>query len=896
MKKIFKLFIILICILTIVGCEMNFGGGSNSNPLKNCTFSNATFEYDGEVKSIEVGNLPSGATVVYTNNEQTEVGRYDVTAVVSKEGYESVTYNAVLIITAKDYFKGITFPSASFDYDGEKHAIYALNVPDEVEVVYENNEQSNTGEYVAKAILTDKFGNTKVLNAQLTINRSPSTITVEDNQTFVIVDSNGICVNATVDNDEQVVKFEAVDEIKGPGIYKVKVYVNASKNYAASSKIVNVQVKTNVLDVEFEDKTFVYDGTEKTIKLVGESLEGYSVEYHNNVQTEPGRHQVKAIVKNNTTNEVFNVYGYLVIERADSADFDALMDELFIAIFAGDQMSINFFFVNPEDYGLEHYEASLSHANYDDYDLGIEELQTILDELYKFDYNTLSPEQQTSYDIVNNYFSYLTKITLEMQYMTNGYLGSYLGYQANLPLELAEYKFRNETDIQDFIKYLETSEEAFESYYQFSVDQNKYGYGLTNTAIDNVVSQCQKFIEQKENHYLVDIFNDKIDKIDFELSEELVAAYKAQCEKAVKEDLCNAYQYIMENLPKLKDADVVEGGLYHYGEEGLNYYELEFQNIVGYYDVTIEEAIAYVDAKLAVVSKQVNDLVAQFRSMNQMQQAEFLKAVNYGMPYFTDLDPDGIVKLFQDLASDYVPDLGIMPEISIKYVYESLEENFSPAAYFVSPLDETKFESIYLNGKYTDDINYIFTTLAHEGYPGHLYQNVYAKQLDISNVRKVLRCQGYMEGWATYMEFNAYNWVTNYTSKTLKLALEYLKLNDLLNGLATCRVDLGIHGQGWFAQDIADFMSDVFGSEFTAGDMQDIYDQIVEIPTNSSMYFYSYSKLQDMHDNAKEELEMIFDEVEFNKVILDCGAAPLEIVEEAVEQYIEEQKYIHGLK
>lgn len=896
MNKIFKFFIIVFAMLAIAGCEMNFGGGGNSNPLKNCTFSNATYEYDGEVKSLEIANLPSGATVVYTNNEQTEVGRYDVSAVVSKEGYESVTYTAVLTITAKDYFKGITFPSASFEFDGEKHAIYVENLPDDVEVTYENNEQSNTGEYVAKAILTDKFGNTKVLNAQLTINRSASTITVEDNQTFIIVDSMGLAIDATVDNDEQVVKFQAMEEITGPGVYQVKVYVETSKNYSASSKVVNVEVKLNVKDVKFEEKTFVYDGTEKSVTLVGESLEGYTVEYHNNIQTEPGRHQVKAVVKDNATNEEFNVYGYLIIERADSAEFDALMDELFISIFAGDQMSINFFFVDPSKYGLEHYEASLPHADFEDYELGIEELQTILDELYKFDYDTLSPEQQTSYDIVNNYFSYLMKITLEMQYMTNGYLGSYLGYQANLPLELAEYKFRNETDIQDFIKYLESSEEAFESYYQFSVKQNEYGYGLSDIAIDNVVSQCQKFIEQKENHYLVDIFNDKIDNIEFELSQDLVADYKAQCEKAVKEDLCNAYQYIMENLPNLKGADITEGGLFHYGEEGLKYYELEFQQTVGYYDETIEEAIAYIDSKLSVLSKRVNDIVAQFRSMNQMQQAEFLKAVNNGMPYFSDLKPDGIVELFQELAKEYVPDLGIMPEISIKYVYESLEENFSPAAYFVSPLDETRFESIYLNGKYTDDKNYIFTTLAHEGYPGHLYQNVYAKQLDISNVRKVLRCQGYMEGWATYMEFNAYGWVTNYTSKTLKLALEYLKLNDLLNGLATCRVDLGIHGQGWFAEDIADFMSDIFGSEFTASDMQDIYDQIVEIPTNSSMYFYSYSKLQDMHDNAKEELEMVFDEVEFNKVILDCGAAPLEIVEEAVAKYIEEQKYINGLK
>ena len=97
-----------------------------------------------------------------------------------------------------------------------------------------------------------------------------------------------------------------------------------------------------------------------------------------------------------------------------------------------------------------------------------------------------------------------------MGYMSNGYLGSYLGYQANLPLDLAEYKFRNEQDIIDFLEYMEFSLPSFQSYYQFSVKQNEYGYGLSDTAIDNVVSQCEKFVAEQENHYLIEIFKERL--------------------------------------------------------------------------------------------------------------------------------------------------------------------------------------------------------------------------------------------------------------------------------------------------------------------------------------------------------------------------------------------------
>ena len=95
---------------------------------------------------------------------------------------------------------------------------------------------------------------------------------------------------------------------------------------------------------------------------------------------------------------------------------------------------------------------------------------------------------------------------------------------------------------------------------------------------------------------------------------------------------------------------------------------------------------------------------------------------------------------------------------------------------------------------------------------------------------------------------------------------------------------------------MAENLSAAFGQELNVSNVQGMYDQLVEIPTNSSMYYFSYCKLQDMHDYAEEELALIFNEVSLNKVILDCGAAPLEMVEEAVKQFIEEQKYLYGLK
>ncbi|MDY3899366.1 MAG: DUF885 family protein [Bacilli bacterium] len=116
---------------------------------------------------------------------------------------------------------------------------------------------------------------------------------------------------------------------------------------------------------------------------------------------------------------------------------------------------------------------------------------------------------------------------------------------------------------------------------------------------------------------------------------------------------------------------------------------------------------------------------------------------NGNVKNFSNTALENLFDDFKEYAKTLVPKLTEQPSISLKRVPDALNDNFSPAAYLLSPLDETKNESIYINPLYEDNYNYLFTTLAHEGYPGHLYQTVYSKSFDINKIRQVIRCGGY---------------------------------------------------------------------------------------------------------------------------------------------------------
>ena len=171
-----KLFLMLILLFALLACNKT-DELEEIDELKDVTFEDASFEYDGKVHYIEVINLPATFNVEYENNYQRAVGSYEVEAIIStSDGVEVKTLKAILTITEQGEevdLSNIIFTDDEFEYTGYPLSLKALNVPSGITVEYENNDQTEPGEYVVIA----KFINSnniviKTLSATLTITKA----------------------------------------------------------------------------------------------------------------------------------------------------------------------------------------------------------------------------------------------------------------------------------------------------------------------------------------------------------------------------------------------------------------------------------------------------------------------------------------------------------------------------------------------------------------------------------------------------------------------------------------------------------------------------------------------------------------------------------------------------
>lgn len=713
--------------------------------------------------------------------------------------------------------------------------------------------------------------------------------------------------------DGQVHSLELIGHV--PGGYEVR-YVNNNQvevgTYEVEAQMYDLDhnkvlfTKNATLEIvldfdiivyDFETKDYIYDGNMHSVAFNGKIPEGFKVVYENNYQTEAGKYYVTAKVVDGNDKIYGTYYTIMTIDNPQNEKFEEFTDEFFTLIFEDDQMSINSFFKDYESFGLSHQDAVLpKYEKIDSYDDYLVELQDLVDELNTFTNEQLSFEQQDTFKIISDYLDYLISITENMGYMTNSYLGSYLGYQCELPLLLAEYNLRNEEDIIDVISYLESSQDVFTSYYDFCVDQVIHGYALTDDAIDGIIEQCENFASMGSDNFLIEIFNQKIDEVDFELSDESKSKYKSQIASLIENELTAAYQYIVDNLPSLKNKATTSGSLVSFGEEGKTYYQVLLSNVLGIKNISVEKVLDYVSEIYNEVYEEYINVFQEAQSiLSKSERTKFLSYIYGNVDNYSNIEIEDLLSEFRVLSKELVPELEEMPQINLKYVPDALTDNFSPAAYFLSPLDETKYESVYINPSYLDDYNYIFTTLAHEGYPGHLYQTVYSKSLDINKIRQVLRCNGYVEGWATYVEYKAYDFATkyNYDSPAGEYYVKLMSLQNRLNLLAQTELDIYAN---YICSNYAEFaqaFNTILGY-FDDSTAKLIYQQLIMIPTNTCMYAVSAEILNTLHDYASDALGCDFDEVLFNKVLLDSGSAPLDIVIDNVNEYVYDYLFVNG--
>jgi len=405
-------------------------------------------------------------------------------------------------------------------------------------------------------------------------------------------------------------------------------------------------------------------------------------------------------------------------------------------------------------------------------------------------------------------------------------------------------------------------DELFAELVEFEQAKSEAGLFMPDYAADAIIDQCRQFIETPEENYMIDVFETEIKAFEG-LTENQKNDYIAKNKELITTELVTAYQTLIDGLEALKGTGTNDKGLFYF-EDGLRYYEYLVKSVTGS-SKSIEELMQATDQYI-------------YNSVIQMQQI-MRKNPNVMDEWYTyefcETEPEKILK---DLIVKIQEDFPELPEANyvIKYVHPSMEEHMSPAFYLTPPVDDSLNNVIYINkSQITQDL---YTTMAHEGYPGHLYQNVYTASKQLPLIRNLFSSQGYSEGWATYVEYYAYG----LGGLNEDLAAVLMLNNAAVLGIYAY-VDMGIHYQGWDVNQVEQYLAYYgFGGLDIA---QSMFEIMVEEPANYLSYFIGYLEFLNLQETAEEVWGEKYSLKKFHEAVLSLGPAPFELLDKAIRVY-----------
>ncbi len=563
---------------------------------------------------------------------------------------------------------------------------------------------------------------------------------------------------------------------------------------------------------------------------------------------------------------------------AEQKRFEEFLHDEYVDSVTSDTLTYNYEIKDGDALGIPEPEVSLGDDDMSDE--GIRKQKAEFDETYEklssFDREDLTENQQLTYDIIKQY----------MENQEQGYLNIYLsepfspmkGLQANISTYFTDYRFDDKGDVERYIEVLGMVKDYFDDYLEFEKVKSEKGYFMSDDVCDAVIEQCEDFISDKDNHFMIQTFNDSIESLSF-LTEEEIRNFEAQNKKAVADSLIPAFQDVIDVLSSLKGTGKNDGGLCNY-EGGKDYYTYLLQNAAGT-DKTPDEVAEMLDDNLSQLLTDMTSMV-----IKDYDSYEYLYS-NYDDLFseYDDAEPTEIIDRLMETATDHYPD---MREISYtaKKLDKSLEEiQENVLAYYMSPaIDDQDNNLIRVNGKHTDGM---WTTLAHEGYPGHMLQNAYYMSIDPEPIRTVLNFLGYKEGWAMYACYDALSYYTFEGASNSENVAKLYQINDEINYLVCGRIDIGINYEGWSLQDAKDYLV----GKGLSGDAADgLYTTLVGDPAVYQSYSTGYYELKEIRDYAEEELGSKFDLKEFNTVVLETGPCQFNILKQQVDKYINTKK------
>lgn len=533
--------------------------------------------------------------------------------------------------------------------------------------------------------------------------------------------------------------------------------------------------------------------------------------------------------------------------------FRQFTKQLFCQELSSNTISLHYTLKNPKEYDIRENEVTFGTFPTDNKNLlaSVENLEEVLK---TFDYNKLSVENSLTYDVLKCYLNMTERDADYILY--DEPMGLVSGVQTQLPVILSEYPFYEQSDVDTYLQLMKTTPEYFASLLKFEQKKSKAGLFMSDKMAEQVIEQCKAFRDMEENNYLYSTFAERVWTVT-SLSDKQKSDYIQKNARMMKAYVLPAYDNLICTIEKLKGSGKNEQGLC-YLPKGKDYYE-----------------------QVVEASTGSTRSVEEIRDMTRRQMTEDLEAMERVMQNsereVNAAIPQNPVSILQDLQTKILTSFPELPDTTyeVKYVPKAMQEHLSPAFYMIPAIDAYNENVIYVNEAQIGNAMALFTTLAHEGYPGHLYQTVYFANTNPDPIRTILNFGGYVEGWATYAEMCSY-----YLAPLTKDQATLLQKNSsIVLGLYTL-ADIGIHYDGWSREDAI-----AFYKKYGIGDEDNInriYDLILGSPGNYLKYYVGYVEFLELKKDWVKEYGSQASQKEFHKAVLDVGPAPFKVVEKYI--------------
>lgn len=580
--------------------------------------------------------------------------------------------------------------------------------------------------------------------------------------------------------------------------------------------------------------------------------------------TEQPSDQSKSSERNSTGNDPSSVSDSFHFSDASDADtaFLEFTTELFRQEAAASLLNLHYTLADPSAYGITDYQPSLGVCSSDAPVRAAAFAENILTSLQQFDASELSKGNQLVLDILN----YAMKLTPSGASWScyEEPLTPTTGLQSQIPILLAEYAFRNKQDISNYLALLADIPRYFSQICAYEQEKSDAGRFMPSFAAQRLIQQCRDFTSDIDSHYLVTTFQQKTEAM-AGLSQNERTACQKQNRAILEQQVFPAFEQLADTIAALQDTGYNDAGLCHF-PEGNAYYEYLVRCSTG-----SDDSIASLKKRTADQRKEdlllVSELLEDHPDLpEEVEQLDL-----------STQSPEEMLEALRQSVSTEFPDLPSC-NVTLKYVDASMQDYLSPAFYLTSPLDQLTEHTIYINPENGYEGIRLFTTLAHEGFPGHLYQNVYFHSHSDHPIRALLGFPGYTEGWATFVELHSYTY-SGLSQDAARLCAA--NQSAILSLYATA--DMGIHYDGWTLDDTATFFS-AYG--FTDEEViRDIFELIVSEPANYLKYYIGYLEFHDLQKEMKKQHPDTYTDTAFYESVLKIGPAPFELLKTYLSEH-----------